>query len=72
MANSSFAEIEIFLKKQTFRKWQEIFKSFIKYPLQHVFITCDTIFFIVHKKITKSKMPVDLPALQGVGGGGNK
>jgi hypothetical protein len=77
MANSSIAEIEIFLKKQTFQIWQ-IFKSFLKYPLQHVFIMCDTIFFIVHdeiefdKKITKSQMPVDLPALQGGGGGGNK
>jgi hypothetical protein len=54
MANSSIAEIEIFLKKQTFQMWL-IFKSFFKCPLQHVFIICDTIFFIVHDYIKFEK-----------------
>ena len=48
MDNSSHAEIEIFLKKQTFQMWQRYSKVTFFYPLEHVFKVCETIFFIAY------------------------
>ena len=52
MDNSSSAEIEIFLKKQTFQMWQRYSKvRFFKYPLEHV-LSCVTKLLELHGRTT--------------------
>jgi hypothetical protein len=75
MANSSIAEIEIFLKKQTFQMWQRYSKVSLNIHY-NMFLSCVTQYFLLcmtKSNLTKKlQMPVDLPAFQGGGGGGNK